>query len=147
VNVDLHIVGPVPDTEYANRLKSLAEENSSWLSLVGGLYGDNKLDFLAQFKYAIHGRDNEAFGIAVSELVKAGCIVWVPEGGGQMEIVNHPMLTYRNEADAVEKITQVLSSETLQHELREHLKKQARLFSSDRFMVEMKKIVDSFFEK
>ena len=147
VNADLHIVGPVPDTKYANKLIKMAEENSSWLTLVGGLYGDNKLDFLTRFKYAIHGRDNEAFGIAVAELVKAGCIVWVPEGGGQVEIVNHPMLTYKDEADAVKKITQVLSSEALQDELRQHLHAQAQLFSSDRFMLEMKKIVDNFFKK
>ena len=143
--VNLSIVGPVPDTPYAQELKNLAMENAAWVHLVGGLFGDEKVVFLPMFRYAIHGRTNEAFGIAVAELVKAGCIVWVPDGGGQTEIVDHPLLTYRDEADAVEKIVRVLGDERLQEELCGHLAQRAEIFSAETFMVQMRHIIDAFF--
>ena len=44
--------------------------------------------------------------MAPAELARAGAIVWVPRGGGQMEIVGHePALMYDSDDDAVTKIT------------------------------------------
>ena len=42
---------------------------------------------MATHRYGIHGMREEHFGMAPAELARAGCIVWVPRGGGQMEIV------------------------------------------------------------
>ena len=43
--------------------------------------------------------------MAPAELARAGVIVWVPRGGGQMEIVGHePALMYESDDDAVQKI-------------------------------------------
>ena len=36
---------------------------------------------------ALHGMREEHFGMAPAEMARAGVIVWVPNGGGQMEIV------------------------------------------------------------
>ncbi len=47
--------------------------------------------------------------MAPAELARAGCIVWVPRGGGQMEIVgDEPALMYDSEDDAVAKIVRTL---------------------------------------
>ena len=51
---------------------------------------------MATHRYGIHGMREEHFGMAPAELARAGCIVWVPRGGGQMEIVGHePALDVR----------------------------------------------------
>ena len=51
----------------------------------------------------------EHFGMAPAEMARAGCIVWVPRGGGQMEIVGRePALMYESDDEAVEKISATL---------------------------------------
>ena len=51
---------------------------------------------MASHRYGIHGMREEHFGMAPAEMVRAGVIVWVPRGGGQMEIVGRePALTVR----------------------------------------------------
>ncbi len=62
----------------------------------------------------------------MGELVQAGCITFVPNGGGQMEIVNHPELIYGNDDDAVQKIVAVLENPPLQEALRSTLLKARR---------------------
>lgn len=143
-NIHLHILGRTCDSQYARSLRQLFEKNQDWAFMEGTMFGDKKLKFLAKHKFGISGRQNEPFVIAVAEMVKAGCIVWVPKGGGQTEIVNHPLLIYNNVEDAVNKIEKVFKDETLQVELREHLAKQAERFSTERFKVEIKSIVRQF---
>jgi glycosyltransferase involved in cell wall biosynthesis len=66
-------------------------------------------------------------------MVKGGCIVFVPNGGGQTEIVNHPALIYEDDDDAVRKIETVLAGAALQESLREHLSQAAQRFSIENF--------------
>lgn len=146
-DIHLHILGRSDDSTYARSLKQLCEKNSDWVSLDGLVVGHKKLEFIAQHKYSISGRENEPFGIAVAEAARAGCIVWVPNGGGQMEIVNHPALIYNSVDDAVYKIEKVLNDNALQIELRKHLKKQAEKFSTENFMAEIREVVVQFFKE
>ena len=89
--------------------------------------------------------ENEPFGITVAEYTKAGCLVWVPCGGGQVEIVDHPSLIYKDVSDAATKIERVLQEQSLQKELLDHLKNQAELFTTQNFVEKTKDIVDNFF--
>jgi glycosyltransferase involved in cell wall biosynthesis/GT2 family glycosyltransferase len=146
-DVHLHIVGNLSESEYVRKLNKLAEENSSWLFMEGGKFGEEKMDFLARHKYGIHGRDKEPFGIAVAEMVKAGCVTFVPADGGQTEIVGHEALFYKDVGDAVDKIARVLEDRRLSQELFEHLDKQGESFSVKRFKDEIKKLVGTFVEK
>ncbi len=69
----------------------------------------------------------EHFGMAPAEMARAGAIVWVPRGGGQMEIVGRePALMYESDDDAVRKISAMLASASEQQRLREHLASSAR---------------------
>jgi len=111
------------------------------------MYGPEKERFLAGHKYGISGRRNEAFGIAVAEMVKAGSLVWVPDGGGQKEIVAHPELIYVGRDEAVAKIRSVLTEPEKQTRLRDHLRARAGLFSAERFVREMRVIVREFLEE
>ena len=145
-DIHLHILGPLENTKYARQLVDYAGKNKDWVFFEGQKFVDDKMDFILQHKYGISGCINEAFGIAVAEMVKAGMIVWVPNGGGQVEIVNHPMLIYNDIEDAANKIVQVLKDNSLQQEIRKHLKEQSEHFSTERFMNEVKLLVKDFID-
>jgi len=80
----------------------------------------------------------------VAEMVKGGCIVFVPNGGGQPEIADHPALIYERDDDAVRKIEAVLADSTLQTKLRTHLAQGAQRFSVGNFRQGIRKVVDEF---
>jgi glycosyltransferase involved in cell wall biosynthesis len=130
----LHIVGKAGDKGYARRLKALVRREEDWIFWEEGVTAEKKRQLLINHRFGIHGKTNEPFGIAPAEMVQAGAIVWVPEGGGQTEIVAHERLTYSDEGDAVEKISGVIRDPSLQSMLRGHLREQARRFSLNSFL-------------
>ena len=143
-NIHLHILGGVDDSAYGASVKNLAGQYREWVFLEGWSVGDRKKRLLSSHRYGIHGRENEPFGIAVGEMVNAGCIIFVPEGGGQMEIVNHPALVFKDDGDAVEKIDGVLKSGSEQQKLRRHLQENANRFSPESFQAQIRRIVRDF---
>jgi glycosyltransferase involved in cell wall biosynthesis len=146
-NVHLHILGGFDRSDYANRVRRLAEHFRDWVFLEGWAFRDKKAQLLAGHRFGINACANEAFGIAVAEMVQAGCIVFVPNGGGQAEIADHPHLTYQNEADGVGKICSVLTQETEQAALLEHLRQGSSRFSAQTFMKGTQRVVAEFAEK
>ncbi len=145
-NIHLHIIGPLENTHYVKYLKNLVKKKGKWIKLEGAKYNEEKQYFLARHKYGISAHTNEPFGISVAEMVKAGCIVWVPDGGGQIEIVNHPDLIFVEIDDAVDKIIAILKDDKKQRILRTHLAKQAEKFTVDKFKKEVKKLVKNYFK-
>lgn len=141
-DVHLHIVGPVSNKRYAGQIFNMIREHGEWIELAGKLDRQQLVEVLTRHKYGIHAMKNEHFGIAVAEMIKAGMIVFVPDSGGPVEIVNNEYLIYKDEYEAVRKITTVLENRNLQSVLRIHLKKQASLFSEQVFMHEIKRVVD-----
>jgi glycosyltransferase involved in cell wall biosynthesis len=139
--VHLHILGGVDDSPYGRKIKRLAEKHRKWVLLEGWVAGRRKAELIAGHRYGINGRQNEPFGIAAAEMVKAGCIVFVPDSGGQKEIVDHPALTFRDDDEAVEKIAAVLRNAELQEKLRNHLARQAQMFSAERFQQQIRDVV------
>lgn len=72
--------------------------------------------------------------MAPAELARAGVIVWVSKGGGQMEIVGHEAALMDDSADdAVARITAVLADPAAQERLRHALAARAEMFSTERF--------------
>ena len=110
----------------------------------GRRFGEEKTNLLCQHSFGINACRGEAFGISVAEMVKAGCIPFVPNEGGQVEIVNHSALTYNNIEDAVKKIDAVLRQSRLQAELRDHLARQGAKFSVNSFMIGLRETVEEF---
>jgi glycosyltransferase involved in cell wall biosynthesis len=86
--------------------------------------------------------------MAPAEMVRAGCLVWVPGGGGQVEIVgDNPRLRYDSEDEAVDVISAVLADPAEEQRLREILTaRAAQQFSSGRFMDQVRRIVADFRE-
>jgi glycosyltransferase involved in cell wall biosynthesis len=143
-DVHLHIVGQIGDDAYGRRITGLVNAHGQWVIADGPQSGDAKLKLLAAHRFGIHACHGEAFGIAIAETVKAGCIPFVPKEGGPAEIVNHPLLTYADLNDAVDKIVAVLGKPQLQTELRGHLADQGQRFSAESFMTGLRAIVEQF---
>jgi hypothetical protein len=72
-------------------------------------------------------------------------IVWVPRGGGQMEIVGHePSLMFDSDDDAVEKIAGTLTNTVEQRRLRDLLSITGEQFSTTRFIHQVREVVRAF---
>ena len=146
-NLTLTIVGTWDRhaRRYFDDLTALASSLGSWIEFRQNLSRDELRELMAAHRYGIHGMREEHFGMAPAELVRAGQIVWVPRGGGQMEIVGEePMLMYDTDDEAVEKIVAVMRAPAEQERLRGVLAQRGALFSTDRFVSEIRDIVSSF---
>jgi glycosyltransferase involved in cell wall biosynthesis len=143
-NVHLHILGALDNSPFGRKVRQLAVRHHEWVFLEGRTIGEKKREIIAGHRYGINARDNEPFGIAPAELVKGGCITFVASGGGQTEIVGHPMLSFRDEDDAARKIETVLASVSLQENLRRHLAARARELSTEKFMETVRQLVHEF---
>jgi glycosyltransferase involved in cell wall biosynthesis len=140
-NVPLHIVGTVQDRRYGERIEAICAQNPEWLFLHRNLARHDLSALVARHRYGIHAMPHEHFGMAIAEMVKGGSIVFVPQGGGQVEIVESPLLTYISPEDAAQKIITVLGDSHLQQRLRMDLQQRAEGFSTDHFMTAMRDVV------
>ena len=132
---------------YYEQLRALAASLGSWIEFRNNLSRDEIRGLMATHRYGIHGMREEHFGMAPAEMVRAGMIVWLPHGGGQVEIVDaEPALVYDSEEKGADQIFRVLSNPGEQRRLRELLESRAPLFSTARFMSEVLEIVRAFKE-
>lgn len=145
--VSLKIIGTATNKKYVSLLETLVKKHPDWLSIHKDPNRETYNHLLAQSRYAIHLRV-EGFGIAIAEMIKAGCIPLVRDFGGQTEIVgNIPQLKFGTDEEAVEKIIQLLSDEMLQTELRERLTGRKELFSQEIFQEQFRETVAAFIRK
>lgn len=134
-DVHLHIVGRAGEPGYMREVLAAARAMGSWVSIENSLDRAGLAKMIAQHRFGIHGMLNEHFGIAVAEMAKAGCIVFVPNCGGQVEIVDgDDRVLYSSEAEAIEKITRLLASEEEQVSLSELMTARGMRFSPQAFM-------------
>ena len=143
-DVHLHIVGEAKDPGYMSKIRALSLQNAEWVFLEGKMGGREKAAFVGRHRYGISARWNEPFGISVAEMVKAGCLVWVPASGGQTEIVERPELIYSGRENAIAKIGSALGDGDLQVTLRAHLEERKEMFTEGRFAREVRAVVTDF---
>jgi glycosyltransferase involved in cell wall biosynthesis len=145
--VHLHVFGRPARAAYAREIDRLCRTNQSWVHLEGEIYGPEKDAFLARHKYGISGCRGEALGVALAEMVMSGAIVWVPDGGGQTEVVTDAALIYGGRDDAVSRIVDVITDAGRETALRRHLEGRAAAFSSSRFVSGMRSAVRDFLDE
>ena len=142
----LHIIGnPIAPWSYYHDLRRRVQEHASWVFLHENVSRGEMTELVARHRYGIHAKPDEHFGIAVAEIVKAGCIVFVPNDGGQVEIVGgDDRLLYRSAEDAVAKILRVMKDPDEQAALRRHLDSRRHLFSTEEFVRRIQDVVRQF---
>ncbi len=131
--------------DWLNELIELQREHASWFKLHVDVPRTELVQIVAASKFGIHCMREEHFGIAVAELVRAGCIPFVHDSGGPPEIVaGEAALRFRSTADAVDRMDAVLRQESLQLRLREALSEHGRQFGVEGFMSSIREIVAQF---
>jgi glycosyltransferase involved in cell wall biosynthesis len=118
-----------------------------WVVLEGPLYGDEKVEFLEQFRYAIHTRADEPFGISLVELMKAGCIPFAPDSCGSAEILNHSALLFADTDQAVCKIGNVFADPDFSQSILSFLSHRTEAFSTDGFCESVVALVSSMIDR
>ena len=132
-------------TRYFSSLRTCAQSYGDWIQFRENVTRDELRDLMGSHRFGLHGMREEHFGMAPAELVRAGAIVWVPDGGGQTEIVgDDPALVFESDEDAVKKIQAVLADPDAQERLRQRLALRSQLFSTERFGREVRDIVSAF---
>jgi glycosyltransferase involved in cell wall biosynthesis len=137
--IKLHIIGGTSrfrdEATYSKLLRRLIEANASWVTLHEDVSRVELQRLLAHAKYGIHAMVDEHFGIAVAEMVRAGCIPFVHDSGGAPEIVGYDSrLLYDSEDDAVARIAAVLADPGGQAAIARSLSPRRRLFRPEVFM-------------
>jgi glycosyltransferase involved in cell wall biosynthesis len=130
---------------YRRRLAPVLTQHHDWITLVQDISRQEVVRLLEESRYGIHGMIGEHFGMAVAEMQRAGCIVFVPDLGGPVEIVGHESrVIYGSVADAVRKMDTVLRHPGLQTELYQHALRQREVFTTERFVREIQEVVREF---
>lgn len=141
-DVHLHIVGPPHGAAYMEAVEDAANQYD-FVHLEGVVSRQALVDLVCKHKYGIHGKDHEHFGMAVAELAAGGTIPFVPNGGGQREIVHErEEILYETADEAVEKIDRMLSNPELRTELRGELDDIEERFGRDRFKRTIREVVE-----
>jgi glycosyltransferase involved in cell wall biosynthesis len=144
-NIHLHIIGSPDHPGYYSRIRERARQNSAWIFLDNNLSHQELLRLVSMHRYGIHGMTEEHFGMAVAELVRGGCLVFVPNGGGQVEIVSgNEQLLYRTADEAAASIVRVMRDPDLQSHLREVLKSNTKQFSTQQFVRRVRELINAF---
>lgn len=141
--VTLTLAGSPYDDEFLAHLQNEVEKRD-WVDLRVAL-GREELDqTISRHAFGIHGKQNEPYGMAVAELVLGGCLTFVPDSGGQVEIACLPELCFSGVEQAVDKICAVLSDRELRESLgekqatgRENLTRQAFLDGFQLFLEDL----------
>lgn len=144
--IRLHFVGTRGEPVYTERILRLIEEERAWVTLHENIPRTELVELVARQRYGIHAMAEEHFGMGVAEMVRAGNVVWVPNGGGQVEIVDRePALLFRKSDEAIDKICRVLGDEREEARLRARLGPQRERFSEAAFVAHFQRIVNDFF--
>jgi glycosyltransferase involved in cell wall biosynthesis len=136
--LEVCVAGRASSPAYLSRLRRLARDSGPWASIRTDLSREELCALMAGYRYGLHARENEQFGIGVAEMLAAGCLPFVSSRGGQTEVVGgREALLFDSPDQAVERIGRVLADEGLERRLRAELQDRARLFSAERFMAEI----------
>ena len=144
-DIRLHLAGPLTPGAYAEKLKRIAGEKT-WIQLVGPVYRQDKAVFLLGGTYAIHAERDEAFGISITEYLKAGCIPIVPDEGGTPEVVGNPALAYHTGEDAARILVRLLTDDAFRQAQLDHCRDRAKEFSFEHYMDTQHMILDRILE-
>lgn len=140
--IRLHIIGTADDRAYTSRIRQEVRRNADWIFLHEDLSRAALVDLVSSNRYGIHGMRDEHFGMGVAEMLRAGCVVFVPDSGGQVEIVGgDERFLYRDAEEASAKIIQTLTDAQRQQSMRSYLERRKHLFSAELFAERIRAIV------
>jgi glycosyltransferase involved in cell wall biosynthesis len=133
--ITLRLVGSAGEDRYARHVISRVRQHQDWITLHLDVSHEEVRRLITTSRYGLHAMKDEHFGMAPAEMATGGCLVWVHDSGGQVEIVDrHPRLVYSTTADAVAKILTTLADDEAQAALRHGLAVRAQRFAVNGFI-------------
>jgi glycosyltransferase involved in cell wall biosynthesis len=141
-DVGLTLVGNRNDDLLLRELRDMQTDGRPWLELKLNLPRTEVDRLIGSHTYGIHGMHFEHYGMAVAELVLGGCLTFVHDSGGQVEIVCQQEARYRDVEDAVAKLHLVLSSPEKQAALISAQQKRRVDITRERFLSEFHRLMD-----
>ena len=117
-----------------------------WIDFPGELYGDEKTKFLLSGTYAIHAMRTEAFGISITEYLKARLIPIVPDEGGACEVVDDHELTFHTNDEAAAILVKLLDDSDFRERKRVKCAERAKIFSKDAYLKRQHKLLNEIIE-
>jgi len=141
IETHLHLVGPDGSGGYSDRVIDRAEA-SEYVTYEGLVDRERLLELLGQHKYGIHGKQHEHFGIAVAEMAAAGMIPFIPDSGGQTEIIDQKELQYDSKQECIENIMDIIDNSEKQSHLHNQLTTSVEDYTVSRFENEIRRKVD-----
>jgi glycosyltransferase involved in cell wall biosynthesis len=89
--------------------------------------------------------ENEHFGIAVAEMLRAGCIPFVHDSGGPVEIVGgRGELHFQDAAGGAQALAAAMRDPARQEGLRRSLAERRNLFSAEEFCSTLRRLAGEF---
>lgn len=141
-DVHLHIVGTIPDNDYQRNLLR-NHKHKPFVEFEGSIERKKLKRMISNHKYGIHGKRKEHFGMAVAELLSGGAIPFVPDGGGQVEIIHQqPELMYESADEAIDKITTLIDNHNTIAQVKSNLPSAKDQFGRERFHNSIRSIVN-----
>ena len=121
LRVRLNILGS-GNGPYVSELTALCRQHE-WISLEVGPSRERIADVAARCSFGVHAYRHEHFGIAVAEMISAGCLPLVFDGGGVAELVANSVLRFSDVASAANSLQKLIEEdrallERLRRELR-----------------------------
>jgi len=125
---------------YQNELERIKSDRP-WIDFPGELHGEEKSAFLQSATYAVHAMRKEAFGISITEYMKAGLIPIVPDEGGACEVVDDRELVFHTNEEAANILVRLLNDPEFREQQRRLCEERARAFSKAAYLERQHKLL------
>jgi glycosyltransferase involved in cell wall biosynthesis len=143
-DVSLTLIGHRDIPNILPRLEAL-QAKRPWFRILFDLSREELAAEIARHRYGIHTMEDEHFGIAPAEMQRAGCMVFVHNSGGPVEIVGgDERLLFDTMDDAAGKIVRVLKDPVVEADLRRHVAARRERFTAEAFCASLRDIVERF---
>ena len=141
-DLTLSFAGRPYSEAYRDKLDKM-KADKPWIDFPGELHGEEKALFLQSGTYAIHAMREEAFGISVTEYLKAGLIPIVPDEGGACEVVDNRNLCFHTNEEAANILVKLLNDPEFREQQRSLCKERAMFFSKASYLERQHKLLKS----
>lgn len=141
----LSFAGRPYSESYRKELEKI-KNDTPWIDFPGEVYGEKKAEFLLSATYAVHAMRIEAFGISITEYMKAGLIPIVPDEGGACEVADNPELTFHTDDEAAAILARLLNDDEFRERQRRKCADRAAFFSRDAYLARQHALLKSILE-
>ena len=138
--ITLSFAGRPYSEAYRNELDKMKADRP-WIDFPGELHGEDKAAFLLSATYAVHAMRKEAFGISITEYMKAGLIPIVPDEGGACEVVGNRELSFHTNEEAAIILVKLLDDPVFREQQRRLCAERVKLFSRDAYLERQHRIL------